>query len=67
MFASQAECPHLQGPLAGGMLGGAVILCPLHHRSFDLRTGKVLAGECGIAIYPVRRAEDGTLLLAMTG
>ena len=64
-FASQAECPHLQGPLADGMLGGSVIVCPLHDRSFDLRTGEVLAGECGITVYPVRKDGDGTVFVGL--
>lgn len=61
VFASQAECPHLQGPLADGMLGGTTIMCPLHDRAYDLRTGAVLVGECSIAVYPVSKAADGTL------
>lgn len=67
VFASQAECPHLQGPLADGMLGGTVIMCPLHDRSYDLRSGKVLVGECDLKLYDVRRLEDGTLLLTVEG
>ena len=67
VFASQAECPHLRGPLADGMLGGSVIICPLHDRTYDLRTGKVLAGECDITVYPVRKAEDGTVLVGPLG
>jgi nitrite reductase (NADH) small subunit len=65
VFASQATCPHKQGPLADGMLGGATLMCPLHDRTYDLRTGKVLVGECDIAVYPVRRDEDGTLVVTV--
>ncbi len=65
VFASQAECPHLQGPLADGMLGGTTIMCPLHDRSYDLRTGKVLAGECDLLVYPVRLTAGGQLMLTM--
>ena len=65
VYASQAECPHLAGPLADGMLGGATIMCPLHDRTFDLRTGAVLAGECGIEVFPIRAAPDGSLLLTL--
>jgi len=35
----------------------------LHDRSFDLLTGKELSGECGIAVYSIDRAPDGTLTL----
>ena len=65
VFASQAECPHLKGPLADGMLGGTTIMCPLHDRAYDLRTGAGLAGECGIEVYPVRTKPDGALLLTL--
>ncbi len=65
VFATQAACPHLQGPLADGMMGGTTITCPLHERVYDLRTGKVLVGECDIAVYPVQRLDDGTLVIAL--
>ena len=38
VYATQATCPHRNGPLADGLLGGATIVCPLHDRTFDLRT-----------------------------
>lgn len=65
VFTSQAECPHKQGPLADGMLGGSTIMCPLHDRTYDLRTGAVLVGQCGIAVYPVRMEADGTLVVTV--
>jgi nitrite reductase (NADH) small subunit len=81
VFASQPDCPHARGPLADGMLaapmtadgpppggptpGDAVIVCPLHERAYDLRTGAAIAGECGLAVYPIRRTEDGQLLLTL--
>ncbi len=63
VFASQAECPHLRGPLADGMLGGTTIVCPLHERTYDLRTGAVISGECDITVYPARVAPGGVVLL----
>ena len=30
------------------------IVCPLHDRSYDLRTGKVPVGECDLVTYPAR-------------
>ena len=65
VFASQADCPHKQGPLADGMLGGATIMCPLHDRSYDLVSGTELGGTCSLTIYPIRREPDGTLLLTL--
>jgi nitrite reductase (NADH) small subunit len=54
VFATQAECPHKQGPLADGLVGGATLICPLHAWKFDLRTGAPRLGSCGITVYPAR-------------
>ena len=66
VFATQAECPHRGGPLADGLIGGATVVCPLHDWAYDLATGKALAGDCDIEIYPVRVAEDGAVLLTLS-
>lgn len=63
VFATQAECPHRQGPLADGLLGGTTVTCPLHERVYDLATGRELAGACDLKVYPVRVAEDGRIAL----
>ena len=64
-FAIQADCPHKGGPLADGLLGGTTVVCPLHDRAWDLATGAPAANsDCPIAVYPIRAAEDGTLVLA---
>ncbi len=39
LFAAQNRCPHRQGPLAEGVLGGGRIICPLHAHQFSLDTG----------------------------
>lgn len=65
VFATQARCPHRNGPLADGMLGGRIIMCPLHDRFFNLETGQEIGGDCAIAIFPVRKAEDGALVVTM--
>jgi nitrite reductase (NADH) small subunit len=46
VFATQAACPHRNGPLADGLLGGTIVVCPLHDRSFDLQTGEEIGVEC---------------------
>ncbi|WP_176597927.1 Rieske (2Fe-2S) protein [Sphingobium sp. 15-1] len=38
--ATQARCPHAQGPLHQGELCGTVLTCPWHGWSFDLVTGE---------------------------
>ena len=58
VFATQPDCPHRQGPLADGLLGGTTIICPLHDRAYDLRTGKSATGECPLKIYPVSVTDD---------
>ena len=60
VFATQAECPHLQGPLADGITGGTTVICPLHERAYDLRTGQGLNGECSsLRVYPISLGADG--------
>ncbi len=64
VFATQPDCPHRRGPLADGLIGGETVLCPLHDRSFDLRTGKNLSGDCSdIRTYPVILGQDGGIAL----
>ena len=64
VFATQPDCPHLQGPLADGLTGTGTILCPLHDHMFDLRTGAGLNSDCRLATYRLAVAEDGTIRLA---
>ena len=64
VFATQPECPHLKGPLADGMMGGTTIMCPLHDRMYDLRTGAVLVGECDLVTYPAR-VVSGTIFVSI--
>jgi nitrite reductase (NADH) small subunit len=67
VFATQAHCPHRGGPLADGLLGGHVLICPLHGRKFDLRTGEGLAtagaDACGLKTYGARVDSAGRILV----
>jgi nitrite reductase (NADH) small subunit len=63
LFATQADCPHRGGPLADGLVGGTTLICPLHEWSFDLLSGMVLNGTCGLRTYPVVQNADGTLFV----
>lgn len=63
VFATQAQCPHRQGPLADGLLGGTTLVCPLHEWTFDLVSGMALQGSCGIRVYPIGVGPDGTLVI----
>ena len=63
VFATQADCPHRAGPLADGLMGDDTVLCPLHDRLFDLKTGQEIGADCALAVYPVRLDADGTIVL----
>lgn len=62
LFAIADECPHDQGSLAEGELGGDEdsVICPGDGSEFDLRTGEPLDGP---AVDPIRvfavRERDG--------
>ena len=66
VFATENRCPHRQGPLAEGVLGGGRIICPLHGHQFNLETG---AGsepaEC-VRVFPVQEIA-GDMLLSLNG
>lgn len=44
LCATQAECPHRQGPLNEGTLDGSTVTCPWHGSQFNVCTGAVLQG-----------------------
>jgi nitrite reductase (NADH) small subunit len=63
VYATQAECPHRGGPLADGLIGSGVLVCPLHERRFDLATGlgQDNASDCALAVFPITVGPDGAL------
>jgi len=44
IFATSNRCGHQNASLSRGTLSGNVVTCPLHMATFDVRTGKNLAG-----------------------
>ena len=74
LFATQNRCPHRQGPLSEGVMGGGRVICPLHSHRFDLKDGtgsedgecievhrvKELAGEIVLSLCRRREAAFGT-------
>jgi nitrite reductase (NADH) small subunit len=62
VFALQARCPHQGGPLADGLIGGGVVICPLHGRRFRLADGSGIDNDGAVRGY---RAEvrDGCVWL----
>ena len=63
VFATEPNCPHRGGPLRDGLIDGATIVCPLHDRIYEFRTGRGLGNECHIRTYPVRLGSDGILFV----
>lgn len=65
LFATQNRCPHRQGPLSEGVVGGGYVICPLHSHKFNLETG---AGselhEC-LRVHRVKNV-DGKIELGLS-
>ncbi|HTB78320.1 MAG TPA: nitrite reductase large subunit NirB [Polyangiaceae bacterium] len=59
-YATQNVCPHkremvLARGIVGDQAGAPKVACPLHKKTFDLRTGACLSGDpLEIATFPVR-------------
>lgn len=66
LFATQAACPHRQGPLADGLVGDGTLICPLHSMKFDLHTGQAQNGECTLKTYRARQSDAGQILVEMS-
>jgi len=68
VYATQAFCPHKQGPLADGFVGNGRVVCPLHAFHFDLKTGAPMGNDCqALTTYAVEVDAAGNLLLAHPG
>jgi nitrite reductase [NAD(P)H] small subunit len=66
VFATQALCPHKEGPLADGLIGGGQVICPLHAYKFDLETGTPVGNQCeALATYAVSVSDEGEILLRL--
>ena len=66
IFATQAYCPHRNGPLADGLLGGSTVVCPLHDRTFDLRNGQEIGVECSrLKVFKVTLTDGKAILITV--
>ena len=64
LFATQNRCPHRQGPLSEGVMGGGRVICPLHSHRFDLQDGTGSEhGEC-LEVHRVTEIE-GEIVLSL--
>jgi nitrite reductase (NADH) small subunit len=62
VFALDGRCPHAGGPLADGLIGAGVVVCPLHGRRFRLADGAALEDGPAVRSYPVEVREGGLWL-----
>lgn len=66
IHATEALCPHKQGPLADGLVGDGKVVCPLHSCKFDVTTGEAIGSSCeSIRTYGVGLSESGDILLCL--
>jgi nitrite reductase/ring-hydroxylating ferredoxin subunit len=59
-------CPHAGGPIADGLVDGAVVVCPLHQHVFDLATGCSITGQPPLRTYPVRVDGAGQVVVEIS-
>jgi 3-phenylpropionate/trans-cinnamate dioxygenase ferredoxin component len=66
LYAIDANCTHVRGPLEKGRVEGSLVTCPWHGSQFDLRTGEVRRGP---ATQPVKsysvRVENQKLVIEL--
>ena len=68
VYATDPRCPHRTGPLADGLVGERLVICPLHAYKFDLVTGRPAGNDCPpIQTYPVTVTGDGELAVEVPG
>jgi nitrite reductase (NADH) small subunit len=64
-YAFDGKCPHRGAPLAEGTISGELIICPLHHFKFNLKTGRcVMPRHLKLRSFPVRE-EAGELKIEL--
>lgn len=64
LHAVEDNCSHRDTPLSEGRLRGAVITCPLHGATFDVRDGSHRSPPAieGVACYRVTEGRDGAVV-----
>jgi nitrite reductase (NADH) small subunit len=62
LFATENRCPHRNGPLSEGVMGGNKVVCPLHSHKFDLTTGVGSEGSECVKVYHVIESSGSVLL-----
>lgn len=64
LYAIDAACTHVGGPLERGHVEHGVVTCPLHGSQFDLATGEVRRAPATrpVRTYPVRVEGTGLVI-----
>jgi nitrite reductase (NADH) small subunit len=66
LYATQADCPHRNGPLADGLIGEGRVICPLHGYTFSLATGEPVGTQCAaLRTYPVSIDAAGDIVVVI--
>jgi nitrite reductase/ring-hydroxylating ferredoxin subunit len=63
LYAIDALCPHVRGPLDQGKVEGTQVTCPWHSSVFDVRDGKLIHGPATHGVTPYRAHLDGDTLV----
>jgi len=52
-YAVSNRCPHKGGPLSDGLVLGTEVICPIHSRRIDLKTGAVVNEQEKVKTFEV--------------
>jgi nitrite reductase/ring-hydroxylating ferredoxin subunit len=63
LYAVDAKCTHVGGPLEKGAVSGTAVTCPWHGSKFDLQTGAVQHGPAAAPVKAYRARVEGDHLL----
>jgi len=63
LYAVDARCTHVGGPLDRGSVSGTQVTCPLHGSVFDVRTGAVIRGPAARPVTSYRTKVEGETLV----
>lgn len=53
IVAISNRCPHQNGPLSDGLVTGNEVICPMHARKVNLKTGCVANEKDKVRVYDV--------------
>lgn len=63
LYAIDARCSHVGGPLDRGAVAGTQVTCPLHGSVFDVRDGSVVRGPAATPVTAYRAHLEGETLV----